>query len=170
MSAILVAYATKHGSTREVAGAITAALRERGCEVNLRPAGQIRDSVVGNDLIVLGAPIYSGRWHGDAHRFLKRHRRELLQIPVAVYGMGPRDDNDDAWQSAREQLNNALAKHGWFTAAATAVFGGVDPPKRHVTNRRDLRDWNAIRDWAYTMAAIASRKTAPDMASSLEFR
>jgi menaquinone-dependent protoporphyrinogen oxidase len=112
MSAILVAYATKNGSTREVAEAITAALLERGCEVNLRPAGQIRDSVVGSDLIVLGAPIYSGRWHGDAHRFLKRHRRELLQIPIAVYGMGPRDDNDDAWQRAREQLNNALAKHG----------------------------------------------------------
>ena len=40
-------------------------------------------------------------------------------------------------------MNRALAKHGWLTAAAIAaiaVFGGVDPPKRHVTNRRDLRD------------------------------
>ena len=67
-------------------------------------------------------------------------------------------------------MNRALAKHGWLTAAAIAVFGGVDPPKRQVTNRRDLRDWNAIREWAYTMAALASRKAAPDIASSPEFR
>ena len=31
-------------------------------------------------------------------------------------------------------MNRALAKHGWLTAAAIAVFGGVDPPKRQVTN------------------------------------
>ncbi len=67
-------------------------------------------------------------------------------------------------------MNRALARHGWLTAAAIAVFGGVDPPKRHVTNGRDLRDWNAIGEWAYTMAALASRNTAPDITSSLKFR
>ena len=36
---ILVAYATKHGSTKEVAEAITTRLREHGLEVDIRPAG-----------------------------------------------------------------------------------------------------------------------------------
>ena len=67
-------------------------------------------------------------------------------------------------------MNRALARHGGLTAPAIAVFGGVDPPKRHVTSRRDLRDWNAIREWACTMAALASRETAPNIASSLEPR
>jgi menaquinone-dependent protoporphyrinogen oxidase len=153
MSAVLVVYATQHGSTRDVADAIATTLRECGCDVDLHPASEVRDTPAGADLVVLGAPLYSGRWHKDAHRFLKRHRAELVSIPVAAYGMGPRDDTDEAWQAARKQLNNALHKHGWLTPAAVAVFGGVDPPKRHLVLRRDLRDWNAIRDWARTLTA-----------------
>jgi hypothetical protein len=101
---------------------------------------------------------------------LKRHRNEFGRVPVAVFGVGPWSGDEGGWQRLRDQMNRALAKHGWLTAAAIAVFGGVDPPRRHVTNRRDLRDWNAIREWAYTMAALASGKTAPDVALSLEFR
>lgn len=161
MSTVLVVYATKHGSTREVADVIATTLRERGCDVDLHPAIAMRESLAGADLVVLGAPLYSGRWHHDAHRFLKRHRAELVSIPVAAYGMGPRNDTDDAWQAARQQLDHALTKHGWLTPAAVAVFGGVDPPKRHLVLRRDLRDWDAIRDWAGTLAVSARSKLAP---------
>jgi menaquinone-dependent protoporphyrinogen oxidase len=161
VSKVLVLYATKHGSTREVADVIASTLRELGCDVDLHPASEIRKSLAGVSLVVLGAPLYSGRWHSDAHRFLKRHRGELVSIPVATYGMGPRDDTGEAWQAARKQLNDALTKHGWLTPAAVAVFGGVDPPKRHTVLRRDLRDWNAIRDWASTLAVSASRNLAP---------
>jgi menaquinone-dependent protoporphyrinogen oxidase len=89
---VLMAYATKNGSTRQVAESITAALREAGAQVTAPPARAVRESVSGYDLIVLGAPLYSGRWHRDAHRFLKRHQRELAAVPVAVFGMGPRND------------------------------------------------------------------------------
>jgi menaquinone-dependent protoporphyrinogen oxidase len=43
----------------------------------------MREPVAGYGLAVLGAPLYSGRWHRDAHRFLKRHRQELAGVPVA---------------------------------------------------------------------------------------
>jgi menaquinone-dependent protoporphyrinogen oxidase len=82
MSAVLVAYATKHGSTREVAECIAATLQGGGVGVDVLPAGQIRDPIAGRDLVVLGAPIYSGRWHRDAHQFLERHRGELLNTPA----------------------------------------------------------------------------------------
>jgi menaquinone-dependent protoporphyrinogen oxidase len=170
LSQILVAFATKNGSTEEVAAAIAGTLRDSGCDVDLRRARDVTKPVAGWDLVVLGAPIYSGRWHRDAHRFLKRHRKEFGRVPVAVFGMGPRSGDEEGWRQSRDQLNNALAKHGWLTPAAIAVFGGVDPPKRYVTNRRDLRDWNAIRDWAYTIAAITSGRRSPDIASSLESR
>ncbi len=107
---VLVAYATKHGSTREVAESISATLGELGADVELRPARDVRGSIADRDLIVLGAPIYSGRWHRDAHRFLKRHRKDLLTVPVAVFGMGPRSGSEEGWQRSRSQLDRALAK------------------------------------------------------------
>jgi menaquinone-dependent protoporphyrinogen oxidase len=148
MPGVLVAYATKHGSTREVAEAVSKILRAEGVQVDLRPARGVRGPIGDRDLVVLGAPIYSGRWHRDAHRFLKRHRKELLTVPVAVFGMGPRNPGQEAWQRSRRQLDRALAKRDWLRPAAVAVFGGADPPTRHGKRRRDLRDWDAVRAWA----------------------
>ena len=60
---VLVAYATKNGSTQRVADAIAAALRERVAQVVILPARAVREPDTGYDLAVLGAPLYSGRWH-----------------------------------------------------------------------------------------------------------
>ena len=85
MSRILVAFATRAGSTGEVAAAIAQTLEECGDSVALRPARDVREPVPGWDGVVLGAPIYSGSWNRHAHRFLKRHRREQ-GVPVAILG------------------------------------------------------------------------------------
>lgn len=55
---ILLAYATRFGSTQEVAEAITATLREAGIEVELQ-AMQDVESLDGYDAIVLGAALYN---------------------------------------------------------------------------------------------------------------
>lgn len=64
---ILVAYATKHGSTQQVGQAIADALRVHDAEVEFGPARGVRGIIGDQDLVVLGAPIYSGRWHRNAH-------------------------------------------------------------------------------------------------------
>ena len=117
----------------------------------------MRESVAGYDLVMLGAPLYSGRCHRDAQRFLKRHRGELAAVPVAVFGMGPREDTAQAWQRSRAQLDRALARRGWLTPVAITVFGGVDPPGGSKRPHRDLRDWQAIRAWALGTLAMAAR-------------
>lgn len=150
MTSALVAFATKHDSTREVAEAIADTLRSRGLSVTAAPAAGIRDHVDQYDLVVLGGAIYSGRWHAGAHRFLRKHRRELDNTPVAVFGMGPRLDEKEAWQRSREQLDRALGKRSWLHPTAITVFGGVDPPKKK--EHRDLRDWEAIAAWADGLA------------------
>lgn len=94
-----------------------------------------------------------------AHRFIERHRGELLTVPVAVYGMGPREADEEAWRRSRGQLDRALAKRDWLAPAATALFGGVDPPRRRGGPRRDQRDWEAIRGWANAIAGLASKTT-----------
>lgn len=147
MTRILVVFATKNGSTEEVAGAIAETLRDKGRTVVLSRARDVKEPVRGSDLVVLGAPLYAGRWHRDAHRFLESHREELGGVPIAVFGMGPRSGEEEGWRSSRAQLDRALAKRSWLSPVAVAVFGGVDPPRGR-RERRDLRDWTAIRAWA----------------------
>ncbi len=161
MSDILVAFATKAGSTEQVAAAIAEVLRKSGDIADLRRARDVREPVSRWGCVVLGAPIYSGRWHRDAHRFLRRHRGELERVPVAIFGMGPRSPGEEAWQRSRSQLDRALAKRRWLAPVAEAVFGGVDPPKTRQAVRRDLRDWEAIEKWAREISAIAASHPAP---------
>ena len=149
---VLVAYDTKNGSTSDVADAIGSRLRERGCTVDVRPARDVRD-MEGTDALVVGAPIYSGRWGTSAHRLLKRvgklapDRRPL----VAIFALGPRsDDGPESWVGPRGQFERALGKHASTTPVSTALFGGADPPKK--SPRRDIRDWDAIRSWADEIA------------------
>jgi len=72
-----------------------------------------------------------------------------------VFAMGPRSGDEEGWQRSRAQLDRALAKRGWLAYVAVAVFGGVDPPKERHGERRDLRDWEAIRAWATGLPAFA---------------
>jgi menaquinone-dependent protoporphyrinogen oxidase len=154
---ILVAYATKHGSTLEVAEAIAATLREHALEVEVQPASEVR-TLDRYSAVVLGAPLYTGRWHKDASRFLKRYRTALVERPVAIFALGPRSVALEERRGSREQLDHALAKASWLAPVAIEVFGGViDPTKLHFPFNRmpasDARDWTAIRTWASNLVA-----------------
>jgi menaquinone-dependent protoporphyrinogen oxidase len=72
---ILVAFATKHGSTPEVANAVAEELRASGAEVDVRPASLDGD-VSRYRAVLVAAPMIFG-WHKDALRFIERHRAEL---------------------------------------------------------------------------------------------
>ena len=72
---VLVAYATKHGSTGEVAEAVATGLGKDGFDVDLLPARAIR-GLAGYDAVVIGAALYMGRVHADARRLLSRLRDE----------------------------------------------------------------------------------------------
>jgi menaquinone-dependent protoporphyrinogen oxidase len=160
-ASVLVAYATRYGSTQEVAEAIADTLREQGLAVDTLPARDVR-SLAGYSAVVLGAALYIYRWHRDARRFLSRHRQALVDRPVAVFALGPVQDEEEQFQDARSQLNKQLAKFPWFTPVAVEVFGGkFDPAKLPFPINRfagqepasDIRDWAAIRAWATDLAA-----------------
>lgn len=157
MTRLLVAYATRNGSTQEVAEAIGTVALAAGATIEVAPAHTVNESLAGVDLVVLGAPIYSGRWHRDAHRFLKRHRGELTGVPVAVFALGPRRDDEEAWQHSWAQFHRALGKRPWLVPAAVALFGGADPAGRGRADRRDLRDWTEIGAWTRKVLAAAER-------------
>src|SRR4051794_10837805 len=121
---VLVAFATKHGSTQEVAEAVAETFRERGLEVDVRPAASV-EALDAYDGVVLGGAIYTGRWHHDARRFLERHRKALAHRPLAVFGMGPRALEETDVESSREQLDRALRRVPEVEPVTEAVFGGV---------------------------------------------
>ena len=127
--AVLVAYATKKGSTQEVAEAVAEVLRERGLEVELRAAREVED-VSAYAGVVVGGALYTGRWHRDARRLLRRHRAALATLPVAVFAMGPKTAEPNDLARAREQLDRHLNKVPEVEPVAVGIFGGVvDPAK-----------------------------------------
>jgi menaquinone-dependent protoporphyrinogen oxidase len=163
-SLVLVGYATRYGSTQEVAEVVAATLREGGLEVNIQPVRKVR-TLAGYSAVVLGAPLFMFRWHKDALRFLSRHREALTERPVAVFALGPTHDpyDEEEWQDSRAQLDKELAKFPWLTPVAPEMFGGkYDPAKlRFPINwlagkepASNLRDWKAIRAWAADLKPI----------------
>jgi menaquinone-dependent protoporphyrinogen oxidase len=152
----LVAYATKRGSTSEVAAAIAEAFAERGLDVDLRAAGEVED-LHGYDAVVLGGALYVGRWHADARDFLRRHRAALAGLPLAVFGMGPLTLELGDVEGSRKQLQRALARAPELHPVSVGVFGGVvDPSTLHFPFKKmpasDARDWDAIEAWAGEVA------------------
>jgi menaquinone-dependent protoporphyrinogen oxidase len=154
---VLVAYATKHGSTREVAAAVARTLGEEGLCVEVEPAAGIHD-LSGYHGVVVGASLYMGRAHLDARRFLKRHRAALSLLPVAVFGMGPLTMEEGDVAGSLRQLERALEKTPEVAPFSTAIFGGVvDPaelrfPFSHIP-ASDARDWDAIESWSRQVAS-----------------
>jgi menaquinone-dependent protoporphyrinogen oxidase len=154
---VLVAYASKHGTTREVAESVAETLRELGLAVELEEAGRAHD-IARYDAVVVGGGLYMGKWHADARHLLKRHRRELAEKRLAVFGMGPDSLEESKVAESRRQLERALAATPELEPIAVTIFGGALTPEswRFPFNRLpafDARDWDAIRGWAEEVAA-----------------
>lgn len=159
---LLVTYATRNGSTEEVAQAIAESLRETVATVDVLPIQKVH-SPRRYDAIVLGAPLYMTRLHKDARRFLSEHRNELMHIPVALFVLGPVRNDEKDWAGARTQVAKELARFPWLKPVAQQILGGkFDPahlgfPFRLIPPLRkmkpsDVRDWPAIRAWAGSLA------------------
>jgi len=161
---ILIVYATRTGSTQEVAEAVAATLRESGLEVDIQPIRNVR-TLKRYGAIVLGAPLYMFHWHKDALSFLSRYKEVLTGgLPVAIFAGGPFAKGDEKeWQEVRKQLDQELAKFTWLRPIAIEIVGGkFDPaklsfplnllPALKQMPASDLRDWTAIRAWASNLA------------------
>jgi len=151
---VLVAYASKHGSTRELAERVCETIQATGLRAHVRPAQGVED-LDAYSAVILGGALYMGRLHRHAHRFLRRYEAALAERPFAVFGSGPTDEEPAHWAQAREQLHAALARYD-LDPVAVEVFGGrLDPSELHFPLNRmpagDVRDWPAIIVWARSL-------------------
>ena len=162
MKNILIAYATKTGTTEERAKEIAAVLAERGFRAETKPMGQV-GSLAEWDGIVLGAPVNGMDWIPEAAAFVAARKAELDRSRVAVFFVSYLySGGRPMWRKAIEKnLAKAASSSG---AGATAVLGGrlssplpafarflFGKPKN---SPLDARDGDAIRAWVGSLATL----------------
>lgn len=156
---VLVAYASKHGSTQGIAEAIGERLRERGLDAEVRPVREV-DSLERYDTVVLGSAVYLGAWLKEATAFLDRHEDRMRRVPLWLFSSGPTaaDQGMDLAVSAKTQQRlDALGArdHHLFRAALDAKklsFLERTAIKAAKQPIGDFRDWTDIERWADSIA------------------
>lgn len=89
---VLVAHGSKMGGTAGIATIIGDRLDHLGFDVDVREAGSVT-LVEPYAAVLVGGGLYANRWHKAAARFVKRHRRTLLDKDVWLFSSGPLDDS-----------------------------------------------------------------------------
>ncbi len=81
---ILVTYATRTGSTAEIAEAIGKTLVEHGAEVDVRPIQEVTD-LTPYRAVVMGSAIQDKKWLPEAMQFVQKNQASLAQKPFAAF-------------------------------------------------------------------------------------
>ncbi len=157
MEKVLVAYASRYGSTAEVAQTIADQLCQHGDTVDVRAVQEVQD-LSPYRAVVVGGAVRMGNLLAPAVKFLERHKDALNRLPVALFAVHILA-LDDSEASRQERAAYLDAARKVVTPQHEAFFAGkVDMRRLHLGERLmarvahspegDLRDWAAIRAWA----------------------
>jgi len=166
---VLITYASRTGSTAEIAEAIGKTLSQGGTQVEVLPMQDVKDlSVYG--AVVAGSAMRSSKWLPEAMQFITTHQAVLSQRPFATFtvcitlAMSNSEQYRQAvaaWiQPVRAQvrpvseglfagmLDFSKLPLNWDTIKLRAVVAlGIFP-------RDDRRDWKAIHVWAESIRPL----------------
>ncbi|MGY1782552.1 flavodoxin domain-containing protein [Geodermatophilus sp. SYSU D01036] len=170
---VLVAYASRHGSTREIAEALARGLGEApaGRPVDLYAAAlpaESRPDPAAWDAVVLGSAVYAGRWLPPAQELAVRCAGVLRRRPVWLFSSGPIGDPpyppDEPQDAAALAALLAPRGHRVLPGRLDRSLLGFGE-RAMVTAMRapvgDFRDWDAVRSWADEIAAALVPTPAP---------
>ncbi len=156
---ILVAYASKHGSTQGIAERIAEQLRQLGKEAEAQPVEEVSDRGL-YEAFVIGSAIYYGSWLKEATEWVHHHQAVLAGHPVWLFSVGPLGTEvQDAEQQPKEMTEFQQAirpreqriffgalDHSHLSFAERVMVKAVRAPEG------DFRDWEAIDAWAASIA------------------
>jgi menaquinone-dependent protoporphyrinogen oxidase len=150
------------GSTTGIARAIGDEIRAGGAVVHVLPVNQV-GAVEKYRSVIVGSPLYDGRWLEPVTLFMEHHREFLSKIPVALFAVTayPRENADDRLLRVRRYLDPMLQKSPEIKPVAVGIFTGAFnsrqwalptllayKAKDELPPDGDYRDWAAIRAWA----------------------
>lgn len=171
---VLVAFASKHGSTAEIAQAIGDTLGEVGLVADVRPVREVR-SLNEYGAVIVGSVVQVGSWQGDALDFVKRFERDLMVRPTWLFSSGPTGGSPEAEALVKQALASPeavpppkdVAKrmarigargHVTFPGKVGEGVGGIFAKW---VPKGDWRDFDAIKAWARAIGTELGRTAAP---------
>ncbi len=179
---ILVAYASRHGATTDIARRIADRISQSGQYAEARPVGQVTDATT-FDGYVVGSAVYLGHWLKEGTRFVRHHRDLLAQRPVWLFSCGPlgtEGSGGDAHAGADAPARPEPKEIDELLAAVRPVdhrvfFGALDPkllgireralralpPARTSLPAGDFRNWPEIDAWADSIAGEMWQQATP---------
>lgn len=171
--AVLIAVASRHGSTAEIAGRIGRRLREElpapRWHVQVEDADAI-DTIEGYDAVVLGSAVYVGRWLKSARTLL---RKAEVAPPAGLWlfssGLATAPQHD-APGAAAVRAAERLGAKGLVTFPGRIEPGSLGPAEHLLTTAThvadgDFRDWDAVDAWARGIAHVLSSTALEDRPS-----
>jgi menaquinone-dependent protoporphyrinogen oxidase len=166
---VVVAAATRHGSTQMIADCIHEELEYSGCQAYLIDPDSLT-SLAEYDAAVIGSAVYEGHWLKPARKLLQRLESELRNKPVWLFSSGPVGDSvkpEAPVEAAEISARIGAREHRVFAGRIERdqlSFG----ERLHVHDldpeRADDRDWIEIGRWARSIAA-AVRTEEPHAAT-----
>ena len=157
---VLVAYATRHASTRGIAAEIAEVLRAAGVKARLESIEEVGD-LRAYRAAVIGCSVFGGEWMPGAHAFLAAHERQLEEMPVWLFASGPSEPlPEGATVEVSRELVTVIERIG---PRDIALFAGSLQPHHLGAGLRvlaklsrsafvDHRDRPAIERWARHVA------------------
>jgi menaquinone-dependent protoporphyrinogen oxidase len=157
---VLVTYASKYGSTGGVADALGKELCAKEVATDVLLIRNVTN-VSSYQGVVIGSPIYMGKWMSEAVDFLKTNRNILRQVPVTYFLVcmtlaRPTEKNRVEVLSYMDPILKTVPEIkpvGIGTFAGALDYGNLSWLNQKIlkskgTPEGDFRDWNVIRAWA----------------------
>ncbi len=154
---ILVAYATKAGTTAEIAARIGETISQKNQTVDVLPISRVKD-LSGYSAVVIGSAIRMGSVLPEVKSFVEKNQAALGQKPFSMFvaGMTLNEDTEANRTAVSAYLDPIRAV---VKPASEGLFAGVmDPQKVSFLDRLiikalktplgDFRDWDKINAWA----------------------
>ncbi len=154
---VLVAYESKHGSTKAIAERIATTISAHDLTAIARPIDDIADPA-GYDAYVIGSAVYYGGWMKQAVAFVRGHQAAFAGKPVWLFSTGPTGTSrpaDPKEVSMLREVTKPRDHHVFYGAldrsqlsiGERAVVGAVKAPDG------DFRDWSEIENWSDGIAS-----------------
>lgn len=154
---IAIIYSSKTGSTLEIVQFMKTVLEKKNAIVEIKKAS---DSIQlkSYQAIMIGSPIYMGRWNKEATSFIEKNQAELKNMPIAYFSVGMSFDKKDA--KSLEQIEKYLEKERSLVKPLSEgrFMGRMDFSKLNFFQRmiskmvgakeEDKRNWKAIQLWS----------------------